>query len=301
MRCSLSWSQCGSFWRRSLVISGLALAALWVCALLSPVASLPGWVLTGLSLWAGLTIVQNLVWPEYHARRLHLALGLLLMWSVQEVQWGGWLMAHADWLAAGEPVKPPAHELLSLLQWQAMKLLQGHWVMTLLDQPTWRYWVAIPLCAGSLMFWRRHPVPKAIVRLATVCALLWMAMGAWLMARGLADWTGSAPWWFWLMLAVVLPFQFTGSSGWLAFAAWVFSVAVLVVKMVAAVMPGDTFWVIQALFGFTVLGTGVCWFVWWARLNCLKLQGEVYDRRRLETHLLEAGTLDDLFLPSAPT
>lgn len=297
MRCSLTWSQSSPLWRRVLVFNAVAWVVLWTGALFSPVASLPGWVFSALSLCAALSVLQGLFLPEFHARRLHLALAGLLLWSVQEVQWGGWLTTPADALAAGSNPKPGAESLGSLLQWQGLMLLRGHWVSTLLDQPAWRYWVAIPLCAGSLMFWRRFPVPNLIVRLAALCALLWLGLGVWLMARGLVDWTASAPWWFWVVL-MIGPWSLRGLDSWLVIAIVAVSAAVLLVKMLAALLPGGSIWVIQALLGFTVVGTVVCWLAWWFFLDRLKLHGEVYDRRRLETHQLEVGTLDDLFLPS---
>ena len=254
--------------RRCMLLSCLALTAgLWIWAWLQPAAHTP-LALWPFQAWAALSLAQALMSTQAQGRRATLTTALLLLGSTQALQMWHILMPHADWVAAGMPVKPTLAELPAKLKAALDLFLSLRWVYGFSDVP-WPVWLlAAPVCLSTQVINGNHPAMPAWSRVAAKFACFcWIA--SWLMWLGnlLVGTMPDAPLIFWGLLVVMLPLRRHTIPTWLLLPAWLSSLAGLIVAglhhVVSPVLARD------ATLALALLLTTLNWLVWYVRMDAI--------------------------------
>ncbi len=277
-----------SSWRITSIFSCAVLTAgLWIVAVMHP--SVPvRWPFWPLLAWGAWGLVSSMMSSEPKGQRLNAVTALLLLasvWLVQELQL---LMPEEAWRMAGQPAKPDAASLQLRLVERSHHALSLQWIVGL-SRPSWvGLLLGLPLCVLILMNLSSHiAVPRVGQRLAQIALVFWATAVALYTGVGLNSLLPDAPWWFWLLLLALLPFQFKSAHAGFVMVAWLVALAALVCMLLDSYLPLTL--IRDAVVAIAMLFTACCGLVWFVYGAAMARADQTQDRIKTQAAAADAA------------
>jgi hypothetical protein len=220
-----------------IVSCGLLTTVLWVWAVMHPAVPVR-WPLWPLLAWGVCGLCSCMGSRKAAGRRQHAVMALLLVLSVWLVQELHLLMPADAWRTAGQPVKAGVAGLQARAVERGQDLLSLQWIAGV-SQPSWAgLGLGLPLCVIFLLSLGQHPaVPRHGQRAAQLGLALWALALPMYAGIGMNSLWPTAPWWFWLLLLALLPFQFKSARAELAMLVWCLALAAWLCKLLDGFLP----------------------------------------------------------------
>ncbi len=278
-----------SLWRITAITScGVSVVGLWAWVALHPEVPVQ-WPLWPLLVWGGCGLVTCMLSNEPKGRRLHAVTAVLLLLSVWLMQALHLLMPAEAWRAAGQPLRPEAAELQHSVIERSQDFLSFRWIVGF-SRPSW-LGLGLPLCVLFLFSLYRHPgVPRRGQRLAQLALMVWAAAALLYAGIGLNSLWPMAPWWFWLLLVVLLPFRFKSTYAEIAMLVWCVGLTALVCRLLDAHLTLTL--MRDGVVAVAVMVTVCVWLVW--LVNCEAIAQFDQDQQRNNTAATQVAANFDL-------
>jgi len=271
-------------WSCSIAAIGLwAVVRYWPNLVSDPVL----WVVQA---WAWIGIIGSALSDDAPGRRAHFsAAAVLLAVTVFEPWW------HAAVLAQGQA--GGAESIWATLRAIGAERIRAqlpwHWLPGVSNLPWYVVLAGLGMGWFSVLAIAQQPVVMRPVRgLAWVAFVLWSVLAALYGGLALTHWLSDAPFWFWILMLLFLPWQWRKRAGWIAIILWVGCAAALLVLGLRKFI--DIAAVRDVVFALTLAVSVVCWLFWYlgieeiARFNTLANAARELEKHEAEqTRLME--------------